>query len=305
MSLRQANMVKRITASAGGTLEARAGESLRVKRIEVVPSTNDTYLTVSVDRVTVAFYRVKGKAGNHLGTLHGAYLKGNIMEFLAKRGVNVSIPVAEGQTLSVSRYAETGNVIVVYDRYEAGDAKATDPNGSEAKEYTFLQYAEVGTTPTAAGDVLVDTSLTPSEFPNFPCSAVVPANHNIEMLGIAGSAFAAGAAGPVAFSSKFLKLLKDREVLFDVDRNGVPFDGQDAAATALNYVANFSLIGPGTEILVNTNIITPGDPLMFDPALMFTAGQELNVLLTISKDGAATWTAHADDEAFILRVRRI
>lgn len=305
MSLRQANMIKRITASGGGTLEARAGESLKVKRIEVVASTHDTYVTVSVDRVTVAFYRVKGKAGNHLSTLHGAYLKQNLMEFLAKRGINVAIPVAEGQTLTVSRYAEAGNVIVVYDRYDAGDVKATDPNGSEAKEYTFIQYAEVGTTPTAAGDVLVDTSLTPAEFPNFPCAAVVPANHNIEMLGIAGSAFAAGAGGPVAFSSKFLKLLKDREVLFDVDRNGIPFDGQDAAATALNYAANFSLIGPGTDILVNTNIITPGEPLMFDPPLMFTPGQELNVYLTISKDGAATWTAHADDEGFLLRVRRI
>lgn len=305
MSLKQANMVKRITASGGGTLEARAGESLRVTRIECVPSTNDTYVTVSVDRVTVAYYRVKGKAGNHLGTLHGAYLKGNIMEFLAKAGINVSIPVAEGQLLSVSRYAETGNVMLVYDRYDAGDVKATDPNGSEAKEYTFLQYAEIGTTPTAAGDVVVDTSLTPSEFPDFPCGAVVPANHQIELLGIAGSAFAAGAAGPVAFGSKFLKLTKDREVLFDVDRYGIPFDGQNAAATALAYAANFSLIGPGTEILVNTNVITPGDPLIFKPAILFSQGQELIANLTVSKDGAATWTAHADDECFILRVKRI
>jgi len=304
MSLRQANMVKSMTASGGGTLEARAGESLRVKRIEVVPSAHDTYITVGVDRVTVAFYRVKGKAGNHLGTLHGAYLKGNLMEFLAKRGVNVAIPVAEGQVLSVSRYAEAGNVMLIYDRYDAGDVKATDPNGSEGKEYTFIQYAEVGTTPTAAGDVLVDTSLTPSEFPNFPCGAVVPANHNIEMLGIAGSAFADGTGGVAGFSSKFLKLLKDREVLFDVDRNGLPFDGQDGDAVTLYYRATFSLIGPGTEILVNTNAITPGDPLMFEPTLMFTPGAELNVLLTLSKNGAAPWKAHVDDEAFILRVRR-
>lgn len=304
MPLRQANMVKHLTASGGGTLEARSGESLRVTRIECIPSTNDTYLTVSVDRVTVAFYRVKGKSGNHLGTIHGAYLKANIMEFLRNRGINVSIPIAEGQVLSVSRYAEAGNVVLVYDRYDAGDVKATDPNGSEGKEYAFLQYAEIGTTPTAAGDVLIDTSLTPSEFPNFPCAAVVPANHNIELIGVAGSAFVAGAAGPVSFAAKYLKLLRDREVLFDPERLGLPFDGQNAAATALAYVANYSLIGPGTEILVNTNAITPGDPLMFTPAILFTAGQELNAFLTVAKDGAATWTAHADDECFILRVRR-
>jgi hypothetical protein len=305
MALKKANMVKRMTASGGDSLEAKAGESLRVTRIECVPSTNDTYLTVSVDQTTVAFYRVKGKSGNHLGTLHGKYLKGNIMEFLASRGINVSIPVASGQTLTVKRYAETGNVMVMYDLYEKDDVKSTEPNGSNGKEYIMIQYAKVGISPTASGDAVVDTSLTPAEFPNFPCGAVVPANHNIEMLGVAGSPFVDGAAGPVSFASTFLKMMKDREILFDVDRNGLPFDGQAAAATALAYAGNFSLIGPGTETLIDTNIITPGDPLMFDPAIMFVAGQELNVLLSVIKTGAATWTANVDDEAFILRVRRV
>lgn len=305
MSLKQANMVKQITASGGGSLEAKTGESIRVKRIEAVPSTNDSYLTVSVDRVTVAFYRIKGKAGNHLGTLHGAYLKGNIMEFLARNGVNVSIPIASGQTLNVTRYAEAGNVMLVYDRYDEGDVKETDPNGSQAKEYTFIQYAKVGTAPTASGDAKVDTSLTPAEFPDFPCGAVVPSNHNIDLLGVIGSPFVDGAAGPVSFASAFLKFIKDREVLFDPDRNGIPFDGQAAAATALAYAGNFSLIGPGTEVLVNTNIITPGDPLLFVPAISFVAGQELSVYLTVVKTGAATWTANVDDEAFILRVKRV
>jgi len=302
--LKQANMVKRITASGGGTLEARSGESFRVKRIEVVPSANDTYLTIAVDRVTVGFYRIKGKAGNHLGTLHGAYLYANIMQFLADNGVNVSIPVPSGQSLSVSRYAEAGNVIVVYDRYDAGDVKPTDPNGPESKEYTFMQYAKVGIAPTATGDAVVDTSLTPTEFPDFPCGKVVPADHVIEMLGIAGSPFVDGAAGPVSFASTYLKLTKGREVLFDPDRLGIPFDGQDAAATALAYAGNFSLIGPGTEVLINTNVITPGNPLLFDPPLVFPAGAELNVVLSVVKTGAATWTAGVDDQAFILRVKK-
>jgi len=296
-------MVKRITASSGGTLTAQAGESFRVKRIECVPSTNDTYLRVSVDQYLVAYYRIKGKSGNHLGTLHGAYLKGNIMEFLTSRGINVSIPVAEGQTISVSRYAETGNVMLVYDRYEAGDVKTTDPNGNLGKEYIFLQYASIGTTPTASGDAKLDTSLTPSEFPNFPCDAVVPANTTIELLGIAGAPFVDAEAGPAGFATTYLKLLKDREILFDPDRLGIPFDAQNAAATADSYAANFSLIGPGTETLVNTNVITPGDPLMFTPPLVFPTGSELNAYLTLVKTGAPTWGG-LEDVAFILRVKR-
>lgn len=301
--LQQANMVKRITASGGGDLEAKSGESLRVKRIECIPSTNDTYLTARVDRVTVGFYRVKGKSGNHLSTILTAYLKRNLMEFLANQGIDVTIPIEEGQTLSISRYAETGNVMIIYDRYSAGDIKATDPNGSKSNTYTFIQYAKVGTAPTDACDAHIDTALSPSEFIDFPCGVAVPAKHTVDLLGIVGCPFVDGAGGPISFASSFLKLIRNREVLFDPDRNGIPFDGQDAAATALAYGSNFSLIGPCTEVLLNTNAIANGDPLMFDPPLHFDAGEELNAYLTVVETGAATWTDNVDDQAFILQVK--
>lgn len=302
--LRQANSIKRITASGGGNLEANAGESFLIKRIECIPSANDTYLTLSVDRVTVGFYRVAGKSGNHLSTILTAYLKANIMEFLASRGVNVSIPVAEGQVFTVSRYAEAGNVIIIYDRYDAGDITEVMPNGSQSKEYTFLQYAKVGIAPTASGDAKIDTSLSPAEFIDFPCGAVVPALHTVKLLGIFGCPFVDGAAGPISFATSFLKLVKDREVLFDEDRNGIPFDGQAAAATALAYGSNFSLIGPSTPVLLNTNAIANGEPLMFDPPLEFVSGQELNAYLTVVETGVATWTDNVDDQGFILNVMR-
>lgn len=302
--LKQSNMVKRIVASGGGDLSASAGESILIKRIECIASTNDGYLTLSVDRVTVGFYRIKGKSGNHLGTIRSDYLKRNLMEFLTGKGVNVSIPVAEGQTFNVSRYAEAGNVIIVYDKYDAGDITDVMPNGSASKEFTFIQYAKVGTAPTASGDALIDSALSPAEFPDFPCGAVVPALHTIKLLGIVGCPFADGESGPVSFGSQFLKLIKGREVLFDEDRNGIPFDGEDSGATILAYNSNFSLIGPCTEVLLNSNVIAAGDPLMFDPALEFAAGEELNAYLTVIKEGAATWDNTVDDQAFILNVIR-
>ncbi len=298
--LLQSNMIKRITASGGGDLEAKAGESLRVVGIQCIPSTNDTYLTVRVDRVTTAYYRVKGKSGNHLGTNRVDYLKRNIMEFLARAGVNVTIPVAEGQTLNISRYTETGNVMVIYDRYSAGDVLASDANGSESNSITFLQYAKIGTTPTASGDHKLDTAITPSEFPDFPCGKVVEARHTVEMLGVAGCPFANAEAGPAVWGTTFMKFVKDREVLFDSDRNGIPFNANLTSATADSYGGVFSLIGPGTEILVDTNIIMPGDPLMFEPALRFEAGSELSVYLSIVKTSTPTWDG-IEDVAFILR----
>lgn len=302
--LLQSNMVKRITASGGGDLEAKTGESLRVKRIECIPSAGDTYLTITVDLTTVAFYRIKGKSGNHLSTILTSYLKRNLMEFLTAQGVNVTIPVAEGQTLTVSRYAEAGNVMIIYDRYSAGDVKATEPNGSDCSVYTFLQYAKVGTVPVASGDALIDTALTPAMFPDFPCGKVVQARHTIDLLGIFGCPFVDAVSAGNCFHTTFLKLIRDREVLFDADRAGIPFDGENQAATTIVYGSNFSLIGSGTEILLNTNVIANGNPLMFEPALKFDAGQELNVYLSIVKTGTHTYTDNADDLGFILRVRR-
>lgn len=302
--LKQANKVKRITASGGGDLQAVAGRSLLVKAIYCIASTNDTYLTLRVDRVTVGFYRVKGRAGNHLSPYLVGYALTNLMEFLEKRGINVSIPIAEGQTFNVSRYAETGNVIIVYDEYDAGDIRADMPNGSSASEYVFMQYMSTSQTPTASQDVLFDTSLSPAEFPDFPAGKVVPANHEISLLGLAGHPFTTGAGGPNAWGTTFIKLLKEREVLFDDDRNGIPFDGQDATATADAYMCNFSLIGSGCPVLLDSAVQAIGDPLLFDPVIIFTEGSELNVYLSGIMTTAAAWEETMVDFAAILLVKK-
>lgn len=303
--LRQANKVKRITASGGGDLAAVAGRSLLVRAIYCIASASDTYLTVRVDRVTVAIYRVKGRAGNHLSPMLVGYVSENIMAFLARRGINVSIPVAEGQTLNVARFAETGNVIIVYDEYDAGDIRADMPNGSAAKEYVFMQYMSTSDTPVASQDILLDTSLSPAEFPDFPAGKVVPANHEITLLGLAGHPFTTGDTGPNAWGTTFVKLLKEREVLFDDDRNGIPFDGQDAEATADAYMCNFSLIGSGCPVLLDTAVKAIGEPLLFDPAIVFSEGAELNIYLSGIMTTAAAWEETMVDFAAILGVKKI
>ncbi len=302
--LLQANKVKRITASGGGDLSAVAGRSLLVRAIYCIASASDTYLTIRVDRVTVAIYRVKGRAGNHLSPMLVGYVSQNMMSFLQSRGINVTIPIAEGQTLNVARYAQTGNVIIVYDEYDAGDIRADMPNGSASKEYVFMQYMSTSETPTASQDILLDTSLSPAEFPDFPAGKVVPANHEITLLGIAAHPFTTGDTGPNAWGTSFVKLLKEREVLFDDDRNGIPFDGQDSGATADAYMCNFSLIGPGTPVLLDSAVQVIGDPLLFDPPIVFTEGAELNIYLTGVMTTAAAWEETMVDFAAILAVKK-
>jgi len=303
--LRQANKVKRIITSGGGDLTAPAGKSFLVKSIYCIPSTNDTYLTVRVDRVTVAYYRVAGRAGNHVSPLLEGYLCPHLMNHLTEKGINVFIPVAEGQTLNVSRYAEAGNLILVYDEYDATDIGSDMPNGSSAKVFTFVQYMSTSETPTASQDVLFDTSLSPSEFPDFPAGKNVPANHQITLLGLVGHPFTTGGAGPNNWGTTFVKPVREREVLFDDDRNGIPFDGQDAAATADAYNCPFSLIGACVPVLLDTAITTHGLPLMFTPPLVFGEGEELNIFLSGVMVTAAAWEETMVDMAAILQVQKL
>ena len=300
--LKQGNCVKRITASGGGDLRAESGNSLLIKSIYCYPSSSDDYITLRVDRKTVGFYRVKGRAGNQLPTPLWYGAGRNVMDILAENGINVTIPVAEGQILNVSRYAETGDVAVVFDRYDGGDIRADMPNGTASKEYTFLQYMECSDQAVASGDITLDTSLSPAEFPDFPCSAVVPAKTKIELLGFVGSPL--GNAGNVDnyIRTTHLKLIKDRESLFDEDRNGLPFRAVGFYEIGMNYMAEFSLIGsPNTPDLDVSNIGI-GRPLFFDPVLTFVSGEELQVYVTLALTGTRTWTVGGLDLAAILKV---
>lgn len=300
--LKQANCVKRIVASGGGDLSADAGESFLVRSIQAEPSGSDTFLTLRVDRKTVGAYRLGGKAGNHLSFYTEGNFKNNLMEFLIKKGVNVSIPIAEGQTFTVSRYAEAGEVIIIYDIYDAGDIRADMPNGSASNEYTFIQYMNNSATKAASGDLELDESQSPAEFPDFPASAVVPARHTIEILGVAGQPVGYKTTGDHYILSSFLKMIKDRETLFDEDRAGIVFRAKKPSEDKTMYRTDFSMIGGAICTSYSQSDELLGDPLMFDPPLVFKAGEELLTYVTFALTGTATLPADTVDIAFIMKV---
>jgi len=300
--LRQANCVKHLTGLLGGNLEAPAGQSLLIRRIECEPSSNDDYITLSVDRVTLGFWRVQDRSGNHLGSIVTSPIEMNLMAFLASRGINVSIPVGEGQTFNVARGSDAGNVIVVFDRYDAGDILSTMPNGSAAKEYMFMQYMNVGIPLTVAGDALFDVSLSPAEFPDFPCGKVVPANHKITLLGLVGYPWLDPTNQSGGFYTEYIKLIREREVLFDEDRNGLPFKSGTEQSMFAEYKSEYSLIGAG-HIVDESRNYAHGEPLLFEPGIEFEAGVELNIYVTCGLFGTpGAWTTTIPDFAAILKV---
>lgn len=306
--LKQANCVKRFDAVSTDNLEANAGESFQIRAIYATPETDNTYLVLKVDRKTVGVYRIYGHAGNHLGGMNTGYIHKNLMEFMLEKGVDCTIPVAEGQNFTVSSVGTSPVVYIVYDIYDAGDIRADMVNGTDSKEYIFVQYMDTSATVDASETVEIDTSLSPAEFPDFPCGKAVPANTEIEMLALAGCPCGDGFSANTYIGSSYVKLVKEREVLFDEDRNGIPFFYQwDNLAGAYNVL--FSLIGSGTPFIVKddgmglTYNVSHGDPLVFTPALVFRSGEELLIYMSFILAGSRTLPADTLDLAAILRVK--
>jgi len=302
--LKQTNCVKSALNTAGVTLEADVGESFLVKAIYVGRCTTDAYLVAKIDNYTVAAYLVKGKAGNQLGTQRLAYSGYNLMALLVEKGLPFSLPIAEGQKLSIAALDGIGLIQVVYDTYDAGDIRSDMSNGTASKVYGFIQYMREGSVIAASGDLLLDTSLSPPEFPDFPAGKSVPANMTIKLHGIHGSPVSDAASGSNLFYSSYLKLIREREVLLDEDRNGIPFLANSAEDTGVSYTEGESIIGQCGEASGELNMYNSREPLWFDPALVFVSGEELLVYLTFVKVGTHTMTADDPAVDLILEVNR-
>lgn len=298
----QGNCVKEDYENATMTLQADPGESFLIKQVYVYANTGDTYHVWRVDRKTVGVYRVLGKTGSHLSHPQTGKVHKNLMEFLTAHGVNVSIPVAEGQQFAIAKGNLYSHVLIVYDIYSAGDIRADMPNGSESKEFTFIQYMDAGSYPSASGDVELNTSLSPAEFPDFPCGKVVPARHSIDVLGLVGCPVSDATDATNYMVTDYVKLVKDRETLFDEDRKGIPFRASQPSDAAVQYYETLSLIHACTTVQLGTDKWAIGDPLLFDPPLHFVSGEELLIYLTCRLIGSHTLTAAAIDLAAILKV---
>lgn len=305
--LSQGNCIKRFTAVSTDKLEANAGESFLIRGLYVAPETDNGYLTLKVNRKTVGVYRIYGRSGNHLDRMSNGYIHRNLMEFLQSRGVNCSIPVAEGQSFTLSSVGTSPVVVIVYDSYDAGDIRSDMVNGTDSKEYMFVQYMNSATSVVAESEVDLDVSLSPAEFPDFPCGKSVPANTEIEILGLVGCPCGEGFSSSAYIGSTYLKMVKEREVLFDEDRNGIPFFYQYESKNP-SYNAGFTLIGSCVSMRTYdsgmglTYNVTLGNPLMFDPSLKFRSGEELLMSMSFIESGDRT-LGDLIDIAAILNVK--
>jgi len=311
MALLRANEIKIITASGGGTLTAKAGESLLVKDIYVDPSSNDTYVTMTIKGTVVGKLRVKTLTGNHLpfpsrytestlGATNQMSTMGDLglLRYLAVQGKPITFPIPSGETMTFSRYAEAGNIVVVFDRYAAGDQKDDSLNGPSAKLRRYVHYFTNAAAVTVA-EYVMSLSLLPTGWPQFPVDATsVPVGMTFRILGILGHPATHGVAAGNANAgyTTYLRLIKDNEVLMDEDRNGIPLKGYVTATTnAVNYRAEGSLVGALTPEY-------PTPPLWLPQPIIMTEGDRLTTTIVVAGSSGQGILASLIDLAYVMEM---
>lgn len=265
MALREAYMIKEnfTAATAALEIEAKVGESLRIKQLLVGALHAGGFCECLIDRLSVGFWYIGDINANHLEQCGVTDVLPNLFTRLQQLDIFNGYPIAEGETFEIKPAVEGATIVgaIEYEIYDAGDMTADMPGGSKTKDYLFVNYgtntAEIGAG--AYGDL--DKSRNPSEYPAFPFGEAVPAGHEIDIHGVLLKTWG-GYVDGTADTMRFLKMIRDRKVLFNEDRRGI-------------YVTQG--MGPLTWGSIRQ---TNCDVKLFPVPIKFGPGDELNMSLS-------------------------
>lgn len=317
MGLVNSYMVKNAFDQGNGVsveLEADPGQSFLVK--DVMIGRNDClFADLTVDKAMVGRYRTAKTLGNHIGFPYGMSSafdaavglvlkpRTSLLAYLETQGIFKGFPVAEGQKLVINPLTaatKLNYVQIVYEEYEGGDITSDMENGSESSEYMIVNYGDTGAAITATGTYHINNQNSPTEFPAFPFGKVVPAKTEIDLVGILASEVMDLTDGSNYTHTNYLKLVRERTVLFDDDRNGLLFRGNAAPGDdATTYY------GTGQSQLGNYSDVDIKRPFMLAEPITFGPGEELNIYVTVQETGTTSAFVQADTEiGVIMKIRR-
>lgn len=298
MAVRNPYMVKQVAGATDLALTAEAGKSLLITGVYLANSVG-AYATLVTEKTTVGYFRAAGTLGNHLFGQYSGNTIPNLLAQLIRAGHMVGYPVAQGETFRITGVAQATSVQwVTYMEADAGDYKNTDPNGSQAGEYFYVSYGRAAAA-LAAGSNAFTVAQTPAEFPSFPWAETVPPGHTITLLGIAASEVGR-TSGTAANKHRtdYVKLVQDRVVLFDLDRNGILMRGAPPAADGF-------AIGDNISLLFNNSQLDLRPIQLFATPLVFMAGAELNVsVFTTVELGVANLDVADTELGFLQHVKK-
>jgi hypothetical protein len=260
------------------------------------------YATVLVGSGTNGYFRVSSTTlGNHLPFIPKSSSMKTILGFLRSKGIFQGYPIPFGDKLVV-KVPTSQHISIVYDEYDKDDMKEEMQNGKKCKELIFVNYGTTLAAVNTATDTAINTSLMPKEFSKFPYGEACPGNVKMEILGVCYSSRGAddGSTAANYVHTKYLKLIKDRDTLFDKDLNGLMAHGLTVGTGGTFEAENGYDIGGENTDLYNK------EPLMFAEPISFVPGQEIDSYWTTEVHTTAGTLAIIETEiSYIMRMTSI
>lgn len=303
----------RVAGNLGNQLSVGMGSAQHSHGIEhnntavTTPSVSQIVNAYDVAITTLGMEEADAEATEHENVVKfGRIVKPQqktLISLLRELGHFDGYPVAEGETLILEDVKQAGCLqLVIYQINDAGDFKPEMPNGSKATEYMFVNYGRPAAAVTTTVETVYNTVKSPAEFPDFPFAKDVPAHTEIELLGVLASDLVDYRSAADAMNTDYLKLVRERETLFDEDKNGLIHKG------VVGTVNGATVIARGYSLFGNFSDVDRKLPLLFDPPLMFSPGEELGIYVatTAGTTVSAASLAAADLEiGLIERVKRV
>lgn len=205
-----------------------------------------------------------------------------LLGLLRRKEIFQGYPLAEGESLKITGARQTGAIqYVEYEVHDAGDITPENQNGTEAKEYLYINYGNAGSPINASGDIPISNPKSPAQFPNFPFGKTVDPQKTILLYGILASDYAAaGNDGTNWIHTDYLKLTSGRKTLFDQDMNGLLLYSPNQTNRG-----NLPMIGEGYSAIGNYSDVDQRPPLFFPEPITFRSGEELNIFTSLSRGG--------------------
>jgi len=278
------------------TIIAGAGESFIVKDVHVVGS-GGGYTTFFIDTSTQGYFRTSTIGlGNHLAFIGKSQRIKTILGFLTDKGIFKGYPIQSGSKFTVKNVAGM-RTCIVYDIYDAGDIHNTMENGKDSKELTFLMYGQPAANVNTATDTQITKRNNPSEFCDFPFRGGVATKRKIDLYGVVYSSRGADDGTAAHYiHTKYLKLMKGRNVLFDSMRNGLLAQGKNVLTGGAFEAENGYDVGGENSDTYQKNA------LIFDQPIRFANGEELDTYWTTEVFSTpGTFQASELEIAYILK----
>lgn len=268
-----------------------AGRGKVVTRISVAGAAAG-FATVQNARTTVGYFAIGPAYRNHLADPHDHAAGVNAFDTWRAWGWPAEIPVAEGDSLTITTDVTASLIKAEYREVDPGDISITAPFGRQSSTLPMILYGSNAAAITAAGYHQIDDSLMPVQLTQFPYEQLAEAGRRYMLKGVGAldvEENEGGTAEPT-WNTGHLRLTLDRESLFDPDAVGWATIGDGAVAGGTADFARGEGINqvPLAPTSHGQMVFALAEPLMID------GSRELIVEQSIEETNAG-WTAAAGD----------